>query len=175
MARNGVVRRVRQDNMDRFTTLVQELNRKVVKVGIFGEGDSQMLMIATVNEFGCNISVTPKMRNYLHANGLHLKKGTKNIRIPERNFFRGGIQAKQRNIQSFIEGQLEKLFTFRISLNQFYNSVGQYAAQSIQEYLTDLRVPPNHPFTLERKKPKTNPLINTGHLRESITYKIESR
>lgn len=42
--------------------------------------------IAAVHEFGCVIKVTPKMRAYLHHNGLHLKKSTEYIHIPPRPF-----------------------------------------------------------------------------------------
>ncbi len=42
--------------------------------------------IAAVHEFGCTIKVTPKMRAYLHYNGLHLKQTTEYIHIPARPF-----------------------------------------------------------------------------------------
>ena len=44
--------------------------------------------IAAVHEFGCTINVTPKMRAYLHYQGIHLKASTQFIVIPPRPFLR---------------------------------------------------------------------------------------
>ena len=44
--------------------------------------------IAAVHEFGCTIKVTPKMRAYLHYQGVHLKPSTQMIYIPARPFLR---------------------------------------------------------------------------------------
>ena len=44
--------------------------------------------IAAVHEYGCTIKVTPKMRAYLHHQGVHLKASTQMIYIPARPFLR---------------------------------------------------------------------------------------
>ena len=44
--------------------------------------------IAAVHEFGCTIPVTPKMRAYLHHEGIHLKASTQYVNIPARPFLR---------------------------------------------------------------------------------------
>ena len=44
--------------------------------------------IAAVHEYGCTIKVTPKMRAYLHYQGIHLKASTQFIVIPPRPFLR---------------------------------------------------------------------------------------
>ena len=44
--------------------------------------------IAAIHEFGCTIAVTPKMRAYLHHQGVHLKTETTHIHIPARPFLR---------------------------------------------------------------------------------------
>ena len=44
--------------------------------------------IAAVHEFGCTIRVTPKMRAYLHHQGVHLRASTQYIHIPARPFLR---------------------------------------------------------------------------------------
>lgn len=44
--------------------------------------------IAAVHEFGCTIAVTPKMRAYLHHQGVHLRASTQYIHIPARPFLR---------------------------------------------------------------------------------------
>ena len=51
--------------------------------------------IAAVHEFGTTINVTPKMRAYLHFNGLHLRKDTTHIYIPARPFLRPVLRSRE--------------------------------------------------------------------------------
>ena len=51
-------------------------------------GGADQANIAAVHEFGCTIAVTPKMRAYLHYEGIHLKAATQYIHIPARPFLR---------------------------------------------------------------------------------------
>lgn len=161
------------NNIPRLENILRELRTKKILIGIFGSDSSEILMIAKVNEFGVDINVTPKMRAYLHSQGLHLKASTTEIHIPERSFVRRTYQEKRNKINNFIKNQINELLTFRINTQTFYNRVGTYLTGLTQETLTEVNTPPNHPFTLQQKAPKTNPLIDTGRLRGAITYKIE--
>lgn len=162
-----------KDNLKDLENIIKTLRSKTIKIGIFGADDSQLLMIAKVNEFGVDIKITPKMRRWLHVNGLHVKKSTRDIHIPERSFIRRTAAEKKNKIDEFIKQQMTELLTFQISVETFFDRVGTYLVGLTQETLTEINTPPNHPFTLERKKPKSKPLINTGRLRGAITYKIE--
>ena len=51
--------------------------------------------IAAVHEFGCTIGVTPKMRAYLHHQGIHLRASTQYINIPARPFLRPTLQSEE--------------------------------------------------------------------------------
>ena len=44
------------------------------------------LKYAPVHQYGADIKVTPKMRAYLHSQGIHLRKSTNEIHIPARPF-----------------------------------------------------------------------------------------
>lgn len=44
------------------------------------------LKYAAIHQFGGDIKVTPKMRAYLHSQGIHLRKSTNAIHIPARPF-----------------------------------------------------------------------------------------
>lgn len=59
-----------------------------------GVNKGKEVNIAAVHEFGCTIEVTPKMRAYLHYQGIHLKASTKYISIPPRPFLRPVMQSK---------------------------------------------------------------------------------
>lgn len=154
-----------------FLKMLDELTSTHLEIGIFGEDNSKILMIAHVNEFGCQIDVTDKMRNYLHVIGLHLKKDTRVINIPERSFLRTGYDINKNKIIDKTEPLLKKVIALELPVDAFFNALGEYVVGQIQEYMTSIKSPANHPFTIAQKK-SSNPLINTGKLRDSITYKV---
>ena len=64
-----------------------------VKKGIKRKDGKDAVQIAAVHENGCIIAVTPKMRAYLHYQGIHLKKETTQIYIPPRPFLKPILQS----------------------------------------------------------------------------------
>jgi len=160
-----------ESNVDQYLNVFKQLQSKQLQIGIFGEDDSKMLMIARVNEFGVKIDVTDKMRGYLHSIGIHLKEETSQINIPERSFMRNGFDKNYKKIQRKAEKLLERVLTLELSVNVFYKTLGEYIVSIIQEFLTNLRKPANHPATIDQKG-SSNPLIGEGRLRQSITYKV---
>lgn len=160
-----------ESNVREFLKMLKELTSTHLEVGIFGDSGGDILMIANINEFGCSIKVTPKMRNYLHVIGIHLKKDTEEINIPERSFIRGGYDAEQNNIIKKGDVLLEKVINLELPVITFFEILGEYIVGRIQEFLTDLKDPPNHPATIANKG-SSNPLIASGRLRQAITYKV---
>ena len=55
--------------------------------------------------------------------------------------------------------------------DQSLDATGSVAAGIIKQTITDLRSPPNSQFTID-KKGSSNPLIDTGLMRQTATYKI---
>ena len=145
------------------------LNGKSVKVGAL-EGENSWL--AGIHEYGCNITVTPKMRAFLHANGLHLSASTTVIRIPERSFLRTGHDANVDRILKQTERALGQVIAGKMSIDDMLDLYGQQMATAIKLYMRDLRTPPNHPYTIEQKG-SSNPLVDTGQMIESIVWKKE--
>lgn len=164
-----------RDNSEEWDKLQKELKfieGKVINIGILGSEGSQILLIANVNEFGVSITVTPKMRAFLHSQGLHLKKTTKHVKIPERSFIRGTAISKEREIIKFVLDQYDLLFDLRIDGKQFLDRIGVFCVGLTKQTLVNLKRPPNHPLTLQGKAPKTNPLVNTGTLVSRISYEV---
>ena len=56
--------------------------------------------------------------------------------------------------------------------NRGANLVGAYAADVIQQRIVDLKEPPNSPITIALKG-SSNPLVDTGHMRQSVTWEVE--
>lgn len=56
----------------------------------------------------------------------------------------------------------------------FYDAAGLSAQAAIQHSIVALNNPPNSPATIEAKG-SDNPLIDTGHMLESVTYIVRNR
>lgn len=175
---------VRDGNMSKYITIkdnrddLDELYRKIhdiehleIRVGIFKEDDAQLLMIARVHEFGASIKVTEKMRNFLHSQGLHLRRDTTHINIPERSFVRTTPEDRKKELQEAMESNLRKYLTTKMSFKSFSNTVGKELSTIVKRQMQDLKKPELHPFTIERKG-SDDPLIDKGNLLNSITYKV---
>lgn len=158
---------------------IKKLQNSVIEVGVLGDNDSHLLMVANVNEFGVDINVTEKMRAYLHTQGLHLKESTEKIRIPERSYIRKTFDTKYNKIVKEVEKGIQAVIAGRVSADRFLNLIGGVMADMVKETLVELRTPPNHPFTIKQKSTSAgkgdNPLIGkTSRLFDSISYRIRT-
>ena len=138
-----------------------------IQVGVLGE----QAWLAAIHEYGCKIKVTPKMRAYLHSQGLHLKKTTGYITIPERSFLRAGFDENEKQILDKTDKLIPDVLNGTLSENEFYKVVGLLMKSAIQDYAVELPYPPNHPFTAKKKK-STNPLVDTGDMIGAIDYEV---
>jgi phage gpG-like protein len=141
---------------------LKEFKTAVIKVGVQGR-EAQILndgvtvaTYATTNEFGTKTA---------GKNG--------NIVIPERSFIRSTTDKKK---------------YWKVEIDKAYNSiidgkdtaiaaiakVGIIARDDIKQTITDGIPPPNAESTIKKKK-SSHPLIDTGILRNSITYKFADR
>lgn len=148
---------------------VKSISGKKVKVGALS-GENAWL--AGIHEYGCRITVTPKMRAFLHANGLHLKDSTTEIIIPERSFLRTGHDENADRILKQTERALSQVVAKKMSIDDMLDLYGQQMATAIKLFARNLDTPQNHPYTIEQKG-SSNPLVSTGNMIESITFKKE--
>lgn len=148
---------VRISGINRIPQIIQslrELGRYEIEVGIFGNDDSEYVMIARVHEFGITI-----------------RKGEGSIVIPERSFLRSTFDEKQDEWVKFVKKQMEHLLNLRINARTLCERLGAKMVADIQEKITNLDTPPNAPATIAQKG-SSNPLIDSGGLRMRITYKV---
>ena len=175
------------EDKNRIPELIEQLrylSTCKLEIGVFGDQDSEILMIASVHEFGCKIRVTEKMRNYLHSieseygdtvenTWLHLKKTTQFINIPERSYIRTGLDDNVDKITSYAGEMLEKVMSLEWTGKKMLGRLGAYIVSLIQKQIREKDEPPLHPFTIEHKtKNSDKPLVDTGRLRGSITWRI---
>ena len=132
---------------------MKELDKKSVKVGIQAgetteDGENDLAYIGGVHEFGS-------------------EDGT----IPQRSFIRAGVDNKMGQIKNLSENVSGKIID-GMSVKTGLNLIGLEVTGIIQEYISSGNFTPNSPKTIA-KKGSSKPLIDTGHLRQSIRHVLE--
>lgn len=90
-----------------------------------------------------------------------------NDHIPARPWLDVGVESVTEELGQTIEDAIED----GENLDQILNRLGVIAVAGVQEYITALNTPPNAASTI-RMKGSSNPLIDSGELRASVTYQI---
>lgn len=120
-----------------------------VKVGFLERATypdgKQVAMIAAINEFG--------------APGAS---------IPPRPFFRNMIAAKSGEWPRAISGLL---VANEYDAERTLGQVGEAVAGQLRQSIIDTNEPPNAPSTI-RRKGHAKPLVDTGHMLQSVSYEI---
>lgn len=162
-----------RSDVDKILRVLEELSSTAVRIGILSSAEGEILMIANVNEYGCEIPITNRMRGYfLHNFKVWLPTDKEVIKIPERSFIRSSYDENKNKFRSY-DDFLGAVLDMKISVRQFYKIIGEACVNTIKEYIRDKsNFEENSGFTLEQKKHKTSPLINTGNLINSIDYEV---
>lgn len=163
-----VTHKVKYNKLPQIESRISHLNGRTVTVGANWANS----WLAGIHEYGCNITVTPKMRVFLHRQGFHLHKNTKTIRIPERSFFRTTHDKEADRILKQTELALGAYIDGSMSLDKLLDTYGEQMATAVKKTIRDIETPPNHPFTIEQKG-SSNPLVDTGALKDSIMWEKE--
>lgn len=161
-----------KNNVDKYLKILEDLCTYGVRVGVLSKAGGEILMIANVHEYGCNIPVTSKMRGYFLYNfNVWIPEDTLTIKIPERSFIRASYDVNKSNFSKFddlfgatLDGKLE--------VRDFYKIVGAACVDIIKNYIRDGLKPELSSLTLENKAPKTKPLIDSGKLINAIDYEV---
>lgn len=180
-ARDAIQKALRELMTDKFVTVgIHE------DAGNVESDDLTMAGLGAVHEFGADInhpggtsygyaSKAASDRNevrFLKSGQGYMELGVTSphvIKIPARPWLNPGVASGNDEYLNIITTTLEKGGTPEQALNK----VGVVAVGKVQKYMTDLRSPPNAASTI-KKKGSSNPLIDNGHLRASVTYKIDS-
>lgn len=175
---------------------MKALDRKIsIKVGIIGkeatqkhpDSDLTNAELGAIHEFGCTITVTDKMRRYLHSQGLHLKKDTMTVVIPTRSFLRMPLMSSEgkKELLSVVKSQISNEFKAVELSSGTANKIIDDTVHLLAEvaYLRVLQAfesggfgswAPISEFTAQRRNNAGNPpLTDTGDLRRSISYEIK--
>lgn len=94
--------------------------------------------------------------------------------IPERPFMRNAMRKYQSEYQTVIREQAWSILIGKVDLKVTLNKLGILAQGHIQAEITALREPPNSPVTIKLKG-SSNPLIDTGEMRQAVTWLVEAK
>jgi hypothetical protein len=191
------------NNMDKITRNLNKLNKKRIKVGVFGDDDSEMVMIARVHEYG--MTIKPKNAEVLTIPVNPKAKGKKASDFP------GIFRPKGTNVLAIPKGKddFEVLFVLvksvtipeRSFLRSGYDENIDYIGDKIESMIDDVLLGGIDPDVfadmigmefaglIQKKlrsitdppnspatintKGSSNPLIDTGHLVGSIRHEVE--
>lgn len=186
-------------NLKAFNEWMKALDRKVsIKIGIIGENANQKAggtdltnaELGAIHEFGATITVTDKMRNYLHSQGIHLKKNTTTVVIPTRSFLRMPLLSSEgkKELMNVVKSEIDNKFKASDLSSSTANKTLDDAIHLIAEtaYLRVLQAfesggfgkwAPISEFTKQHRKNNKGspPLTYTGQLRRSISYAINNK
>lgn len=95
----------------------------------------------------------------------------KSVNIPERSFIRSTFDEKNDEWMEFLERQIEKVCELEIDAKEVFKRLGGRIAADIQKKMVEIRTPKNTALTIANKG-SSNPLVDTGKLKEKVTWKV---
>ncbi len=199
MARLRTGARVTRDDRREWDRLAREMQNirsrggRSVRVGLFGEQGSDLVKYASAHEFGATIRRTGspggvaygfRTRADVDANRVRFMSrgqgfmelgrtrpgGPHEIKIPQRSFLRSMVDENKRKIKKFVALQFKAFALHNQTLEIALRKIGIFAVGLVK--LKILRGPfvPLARSTIRRKR-SSRPLIDTGRMRASITFK----
>ncbi len=89
--------------------------------------------------------------------------------IPERSYLRSTTDEERNKVNRVVDKELDKIHLGTSTVEQSLGLVGEYMASKVRNKIVAIQNPPNAPATIARKK-SSNPLIDTGQLRQNISH-----
>ncbi len=181
---------------NKFRKIIKSLDGPMITVGYHEDaadppdGEIKMASLAAVHEFGAEIK-HPGGTDYGYVSkaaaaegrSRFLKKGTgyavigqtepHDIKIPARPSLEPGVNSGLKEYEKIMAKGVDDAVNNGTDIKKTMHKIGVIAVGKVKEYMTDLKTPPNTPGTIRRKK-SDNPLIDEGHMRAAVDYKLET-
>lgn len=139
--------------LDRLKRALTGKRERIVNVGFPAKAKepdgSSTALIAAVHEFGAP------------------DKG-----IPERSFMRTSLEQNRNKRKTLNEQNLKKVLNGGMSVDAALGQLGLMASSDIKEQIKNGSFTPLKAATIKRKG-SSKPLIDTGQMRQSVTYELE--
>lgn len=91
--------------------------------------------------------------------------------IPERPWMRSTMTSKRKEHRKLIETLIRRVARGELTREAALELLGTKVASDMRERIVDLDSPPNSPATIAAKG-SSNPLVDTGHLRQQVTHEV---
>lgn len=92
--------------------------------------------------------------------------------VPERSFMRTSLEANRSKRTALNEQNLKKVLNGGMSVNAALRQLGLMASRDIKKQIKNGSYAPLKAATIKRKG-SSKPLIDTGQMRQSVTYELE--
>ena len=137
--------------LDRLKKVLTGKRERIVNVGFPASAKepdgASTAMIAAVHEYG-------------------------NEHVPERSFMRTSLQKNRGRYSALNEQNLKKVLNGGMSVDAALGQLGLMASSDIKEQIKNGSFAPLKQATIKRKG-SSKPLIDTGQMRQSVTYELE--
>jgi hypothetical protein len=94
------------------------------------------------------------------------------VHIPARSFMRSTLEEKKAEHAKLFDQIVGAILKGAMTVHNGLEIFGEKIQADIQNKITTLKDPENAKATLDAKYPRTNPLINSGQMRNSIRYHV---
>lgn len=169
---------------------VKDTDATVVDTGVHADEGAELVIIASANEFGADINHpggtkygyrTPQDAQRGRVTFLPGGQGYKvlgetpphRIKIPSRSYIRSTVDENQEQWGDLATEYWGQIVDQDLTKFEALSLIGQQIEADIKQKMIKLRTPPNAPSTI-RRKGSSNPLIDTGHLMQSIRYVVKA-
>ena len=105
-------------------------------------------------------------------------KNEMGIGVPRRPFLQPSMYLSKKTIVNYTKINLPKVIEGDLNMRQFFETMGVFLVSNVQQYITDLRQPPNSEWWAAIKKEEgkdTNPLIYTGAMRQAVSAQVTNQ
>lgn len=94
------------------------------------------------------------------------------VRIPARPFLRKAFYDNQRKYRRLVKVGIDEIVYDDKTGHDLLVKLGKTGVSDVRESIRRWTKPGNAPLTIDNKKGQNNPLVDTGKLIKSVTYKI---
>lgn len=162
MAQNTVIRKTSNTQ-----NIISRLQSKAVYVGLPADSEgypdgTSVIEVGSEHEFGSEMP-----RTYTSTRGNKVTVSG----VPERSFLRSTAKEKRKDWAGLIVKQMKRVLTEKITVEDAINKVGQRAQTDVKKKIATISDPPNSSQVIADKG-SSNPLVDTGHLYDSINFVI---
>jgi len=143
----------------------------------YPDSDMQVVDIAIIHEYGCNIKLTPegKAKSFIPAIGKRIRNDTQSIIIPERAWLRTAHSKTQKDVLTYMSANIHRVLrTYEWTPMEYAEHCGAFAVKLIVGALGQ-GLKPLKPLTIETKRLNGQSdaiLVASGQLQNHITYRV---